>query len=161
MCLKSILWVRDICDTFSTTEKSMITSEFTICKTSVELNIMLQAQDITNDINVIGCFLWNICMKILISKCFLFSTQTNLKCIKKNTFLQVLGIIISTKQTKTSSCNNWKKFIWCQKNIPNWRDKKKYFILCFFLSFFVCNGGKKLVPLHVLGKAEHFVWLYI
>ena len=35
---------------FKTREKSMITNEFTICMTNVELNTMLEAQDINDAI---------------------------------------------------------------------------------------------------------------
>ena len=37
-------------DVFSTKEKSMITKDFTICKTTVELNIMLTEKEINDNI---------------------------------------------------------------------------------------------------------------
>ena len=45
-----ILWVRDICDVFSTTEKSMNTNDFTICKAKIKLNIISETQD--NNYNI-------------------------------------------------------------------------------------------------------------
>ena len=45
-----ILGVRDICDVFLTSEKLMSIIKFTICKTRVEVYIMLKAQDITDNI---------------------------------------------------------------------------------------------------------------
>ena len=47
-----ILLVRNICDVFSTKEKSMITNEFTICKTRIELNIWLKAQEINYNLKI-------------------------------------------------------------------------------------------------------------
>ena len=43
-----------MCDIFSTTDKSMITNEFTICKTNVEFNTMLEVQDINDNIKSLG-----------------------------------------------------------------------------------------------------------
>ena len=39
-----ILRVRDICEVFSTTEISMITNDFTICKSKIRLKIVSKTQ---------------------------------------------------------------------------------------------------------------------
>ena len=44
------LWVRDICDVFSTNEKSMINNDFTICKAMVQFIFILKTQD--NNYNI-------------------------------------------------------------------------------------------------------------
>ena len=43
-------WVRDICDVFSTTEKSMITNDLTIWKAKIKVNIISKTQD--NNYNI-------------------------------------------------------------------------------------------------------------
>ena len=45
-----ILLVRDICDVFSTNEKSMITNDFTICKAKVKLFFISKTKD--NNYNI-------------------------------------------------------------------------------------------------------------
>ena len=49
-----ILCIRDISYVFSIKEKSVITNEFTICNTSVKLDIMLETQDVNYDIKITG-----------------------------------------------------------------------------------------------------------
>ena len=79
-------------------------------------------------------------------------------------------MIVSKEQTEAWSCGclgyQRKKIIiesnlsWCHKNVPNSGNKEVYIFQVFsFLCILSWFCMEKLVPLHILVKAEFFCWL--
>ena len=64
-----ILWVSEICDVFSTTEKSMITNDFTICKAKVKFIFISKTEDnnynIENNVFLSEILIWKHAIQIV------------------------------------------------------------------------------------------------